>query len=201
VPGAAIPVRKGWFEGFRGFALLLGALQGCVSLASMARPSDPLSADQHVQLGVSYESQGMKENADRQYQAALRLQRRHVPALIARGNLAFERGDLKEAESCYRRVLKVDPRHVGANNNLAEVYLARRKDLDKAESCVEIALNRGGPLRPYVLETLARLRIRQARYPEAEKVLEQAAVAASPDDRALRDQLGRTREELRVARK
>jgi Tfp pilus assembly protein PilF len=104
--------------------------------------------------GLSYESQGLKDPADDQYAAALRLEKKYIPAHIARGNLAYAAGDLKKAEASYRRALRIDPNNEGANNNMAMVLLQRGKDLDKAERYAQTALKQNGTLRPYVLDTL-----------------------------------------------
>lgn len=173
-----------------------GALSACSSFSHIVRHSDPLTPDQHMQLGASYETQGLKEDARQQYEAALHLQRKYEPALIALGNLAFESGDWKGAEKRYRQVLRGDRDHAGANNNMAMVFLARGKDLDKAEQFAQTALKQGGALRPYVLETLASIYIRQSRTLEAQKCLDEADAAAGIENTALREQLAKTREAL-----
>lgn len=186
-----------WHDGRAWMALLMmTVLPACATFPQLVRHSDPLTPEQHMQLGASYEAQGLKENAGQQYEAALQLDKKYTPALIARGNLAFDSGDLKKADASYRRVLRLDPNHAGANNNLAMVYLARGKDLDKAEQYAEKALKQEGPLRPYVLETLASIYIRQNRRFEAQKILDQADAAAPADNQALCEQLAKTREKL-----
>jgi len=181
------------------FFLMLGVLAGCSTMSSrMVRHSDPLSPDQHRQLGATYEAQELLELADQQYEAAIHLDKKYIPALIARGNLAFQNGGFKKAESFYRRVLRISPRHAGANNNLAMVYITRGKDLAKAEQHANRALEQGGPLRPYVLETMASLYIQQARLPEARKILDEADAVVSADNKALCEQLVKTREKLEL---
>ena len=180
---------------------MVSALPACATFSPLVRHSDPLTPDQHMQLGASYEAQGLTESAGQQYEAALRLQKKYIPAHIARGNLAFASGDLRKAEVCYRQVLRLDRNHAGANNNLAMVCLTRDKDLDKAERYAQTALKQGGPLRPYVLETLAELYIRQARSSEARKILDEADASAPLDDTALREQLAKTRANLAMSPK
>jgi tetratricopeptide (TPR) repeat protein len=183
-----------------GIVLLLGAmallLQGCSVMPQLVWHSDPLSAEEHVRLGTSYEAQGLNDDAAQQYQAALHLQRNNIPALVAWGNLAFGKGDWKTAGACYLRILRRDPTHAGANNNLAMVYLATGKHLDKAERCALMALKQGGPLKPYVLDTLATIYIREGRFAEARKALDEAFTTAPQDNKALRDQLANTRGKL-----
>jgi len=178
------------------FLAMMVVLASCSALPQLVRHSDPLSAEEHVKLGRSYETQGLVADAIQQYKAALRLQKDDVPALVAWGNLAFAGGDWKNAETCFRRILGIDPMHAGANNNLAMVYFATGKHLDKAEQYAQIALKQGGPLKPYVLDTLASIYIKEGRRSEAQKALDDAVAAASPDDMALREQLAKTRERL-----
>jgi tetratricopeptide (TPR) repeat protein len=184
-------------------ALLAGSLlSGCAAFPQMVRHPDPLTPAQHVQLGASYEAEGLRDDARRQYDAALRGPEKSVPALIARGNLAFNEGDLKAAERHYRRALRLEPGHAGANNNLAMVLLTRgrKKDLERAEGFAKRALDGGGPLKPYVLETLASIYIAEGRVPEARRSLEEAVSSAPPGNEELRRQLERTRQRLAISR-
>jgi hypothetical protein len=73
------------------------------------------------------------------------------------------------------------------------VYLTVGKNLDKAERCAERALEQGGPLRPYALETLASVCALGGRFAEATRWLDEAETIVSPRDADLRQQLARTR--------
>ena len=182
----------------RAWLLLLAfpALAACSAFPQLIAHRDALTPQEHVQLGASYEAQGLQDDAGRQYEAALHQKKKYIPALIARGNLAFAGGDLQKAEADYRQVLRKAPGHPGANNNMAMILLARGKDLDQAERYVRIALKEDTPLRPYILETLASIYIREDRFPEALEALNEADSAASPDDVPLREQLAKTRGRL-----
>ncbi len=70
--------------------------------------------------------------ATRRYDAAARayrtaLQRWHddTTALLGIGNVSYAGGDLAAAESAYRSVLRIDPAHAVARNNLAQTLLER----------------------------------------------------------------------------
>ena len=180
------------------FLLMSLVMQGCSVFPQMIRHTDPLSAEEHVRLGASYEAQGLRDNAAQQYRAALDLDRNNIPALVAWGNLAFEKGDWENAKACYRRILRLDPTHAGANNNLAMVYLATGTHLDIAEQRARVALKQGDPLKPYVLDTFASIYIKEGRLSEAHKALDDAVAAAPSDDLALREQLAKTREKLQL---
>lgn len=173
----------------------LVVFQGCASLPRMVRYSDPLTPDQHAQLGAAYEEKGLKEDARRQYASALRAEKDHVPSLLAQGNLAFEAGRLKEAEKSYRRALRAAPGLAAVQNNLAMVLLARGK-LAEAEQLAREAAGTDGPWRAYFLDTLASIHIRQGRIPEARRALDEADASAPPGHDALLRQLAATRAKL-----
>ncbi len=175
---------------------LLGSVQACSGLPRIVIVHDPLTPQEHVTLGEAYQVQGERKMAAREFEAALRQQMEYVPALIGMGNLSFERGALEEAEIFYRRALGTAPGHSGASNNLAMVYLARGDRLDEAERMARNALERGGPLRPYALETLARIYVRQGRYREAQAALEWAEAMVPAEDTRFHQGLSRSRREL-----
>ncbi|UPT75349.1 MAG: tetratricopeptide repeat protein [Elusimicrobiota bacterium] len=138
-------------------AALALSLCGCGTLPKVFRHADPLSAEEHARLGAAYEAEGLGAEAEKQYVRALVLDKRHQGAWMALGNRAYEAGDYEKAERCYRRVLRIAPRHAGAANNLAMAYLARGKRLAQARKLALEALPEAGALRPHVLDTLARL--------------------------------------------
>lgn len=145
--------------------LLAAALAGgCAGLPKALRARDALSADEHARLGAAYEEQGGRDDARAQYRLALALDPRHQGAWMALGNRAYADGEFKKAERCYRRMLRLEPGHAGAANNLAMVYLAQGRRLDDARDLARGALLRSGPLEPYILDTLARIeRLRESR--------------------------------------
>ena len=142
-------------------ATLAASLAGCAQLPKVFRDRDPLTADEHARLGAVYEAQGEKKAADSRYLRAVALDRRHEGAWMALGNRAYEERDYKKARRCYLRVLSLAPGHPGASNNLAMVYLAQDRRLDEAEALAADALARNGPLRPYLLDTLAQIQKRR----------------------------------------
>ncbi len=173
-------------------AALAGLLAGCAHLPVLSVPGDPLSAEEHTRLGASYGAQGLRKEAAAQYEAALKKEPAYVPAWMAFGNASFDAGDLKSAERSFRRVLRLSPHHAGAGNNLAMVYLARDADLAEAERLAQEALAQDGQLKPYILDTLANIHLKQKRYPEARAASDQA-LAAAPDDGVVRKRLLQTR--------
>ena len=164
----------------KGLVLILcGALCACAQLPRLFKAADPLTADQHFRLGSAYEARGLQDEAVRQYQRAVRLNRADPEAWVALGNVQFKRGDYSRAEDDYLHALNISPLHAGALNNLAMTYLAQDKKLKEAEALAKTALRQKGPLKPYILDTLANFYERERRYPEARASAAQAAAAAA----------------------
>jgi len=174
----------------RGFGWIVAALAfgGCLHLPRYVPYRDPLDAQEHIRLGNTYAAQGLREQAEQQFQSARRLDPNSPEPWVALGNLAYEQGQLDRAESLFRRALAKDPRCAGAANNLAMIYLARER-LDEAERWAKQALWQNSPLKPYILDTLAEIYFRQKRYSEAESATAEALVAAAGEDPTLSEHL------------
>lgn len=180
-------------------SILLGSFQACSGVPRVVTLHDPLTPEEHVTLGTVYEGQGRPELAAREYQTALGVGHGYVAAFVGLGNLAFVRGSLEEAEAYYFQALAAAPEDPGATNNLAMVYLAQGSGLDEAERLARQALGKGGPLRPYVLDTLAHIYVKQGQYQKAKVALEEAEAAAPAGNQILRERLVKSREELAAA--
>lgn len=181
------------------FLIVIGVnISACSDLPRVRVLHDPLSPEEHVTLGLSYEIEGRPELATREYDVALSQSHGYVPALIGLGNLAFERGALTEAEAYFRQALAVAPEDPGANNNLAMLYLVRGGDLNEAEQLASRALAQGGPLQPYVLDTMAHIFVQQGRYREALAALNNAKALAPADNKDLHAKLAHLQQELAV---
>jgi len=102
--------------------------------------NDPLSAEEHSDLGVAYESAGKLDLAKREYRKALRLKPDFVPARINLGNIEAARERWSAAEREYRRALRVSPDDPDALNNLAWVLYRQDRRLDEAERLARQAL-------------------------------------------------------------
>jgi tetratricopeptide (TPR) repeat protein len=177
-------------------AVIGGIFSACSDLPRVLVLHDPLTSEEHVTLGLAYEVEGRPELAAREFDGALRKKHGYMPALVGLGNLAFDRGALEEAEAYYRQALITTPEDPGVNNNLAMVYLTQQEKLDEAERLANLALAQGGQLRPYVLDTMAHIYVRQGRYREAQTALNNAEALAPPYDRTLHQRLAQLQQEL-----
>src|SRR4030042_3883 len=91
---------------------------------------DPLSPEEHLNLGVTYEKNGELDNALKEYQVA---SKKLPVAYFYMGNIYFQKNEFDEAESCYKKAINKDSENADAHNNLAWLYFIERKNLDEAE--------------------------------------------------------------------
>ena len=137
------------------FVLLAATLAGCSHIVVL---NDPLTAAEHNDLGVAYESAGKPGLAMRQYRAALRLDPRFVRARVNLGNLEAAAGRWRRAEDCYRRALRAVPDDADALNNRAVALVRQRRGLAEAESLAIRALEVGAGRDSLYRATLAEVR-------------------------------------------
>jgi tetratricopeptide (TPR) repeat protein len=98
---------------------------------------DPLTPEEHLNLGVTYEQQGDFDNAIKEYNLAAK----NLPrAFLYLGNAHFQKGEWEKAEGYYRLAIEKEPDNADAHNNLAWLYFTRRERLDEAEKLAQKAL-------------------------------------------------------------
>ena len=175
-------------------------LSGCASRSGVAGYRDALTPGEHLRLGAAYEAQGLRPEASQQYQLAVKRDPKLAEGWLALGNLEFADGRLKEAGAYFRKALKAAPHHPGASNNLAMVALAGNGSLNEAEALAQDALLAAGALRPYVLDTLANIYLRERRYAEAEAAIAQAEALTPAENNPVRAQLLETRKSMDASR-
>jgi len=142
-------------------AVILVSLPGCAHLVVL---NDPLTASEHNDLGVAYESRHQLELAEREYRKALRLDPGLTRARVNLGNVAGARGHWSVAERCFRTALRRDPNDRDAMNNLAVALVRQRKRLDEAEAWAARAAQPGiGP------DSLYRATLDEVRRAKAER--------------------------------
>jgi tetratricopeptide (TPR) repeat protein len=175
-------------------ALLLSAC----SLPRIIVLHDPLTPEEHDNLGRIYESQGKADLALEQYREALRQDKRHLPSLLLLGDLLYRINDYSGAKEAYAKALKLDPKNGDVLNNMAWVYIKTGKKLDKARELISEALTLNPAHRPYYLDTLGVVLLKLGNAAEAITAL-QEAVDTLPKDR--QDLLAEAQEHLEEARK
>lgn len=91
---------------------------------------DPLSPEEHINLGVAYERKGEFKEAIKEYEAAAK---KNPLAYLYLGNVYFEMKDYERAEEYYKKAIEEDPKNADAYNNLAWLYHTTGKNLEEAE--------------------------------------------------------------------
>lgn len=132
------------------------ALTGCAHLVVL---HDPLTASEHNDLGVVYESNGQLDLAASEYRKAIRLDRRQARARVNLGNIEAATGRWASAEHNYRRALRDSSTDYDAMNNLAVALLRQGRRLDEARMLAERAAAAGDGRDSLYHATLAEVRM------------------------------------------
>jgi tetratricopeptide (TPR) repeat protein len=115
--------------------LLLCALLSC-ALPKVAVLHDPLTPEEHVNLGVSYEKKGELDAALEQYEAA---SKKLPVAYLYMGNVYFQKNNADSAERAYKKAID-KANDARAYNNLAWLYYTRDEHLEEAEKLARKAV-------------------------------------------------------------
>jgi tetratricopeptide (TPR) repeat protein/DNA-binding beta-propeller fold protein YncE len=87
-----------------------------------ALAANPKDAEARLQIGTIYARNGVNDVAQKEFEAILSQEPRHVSALNNRGNLYFASGDFERALDAYRTAEEVDPGDGGIRINAALAY-------------------------------------------------------------------------------
>jgi tetratricopeptide (TPR) repeat protein len=91
---------------------------------------DPLTPEEHLNLGVAYERNGEFDQAIKEYKSASK----KLPiAYLYLGNVHFQKNEFQKSESYYKKAIKKGPQNADAYNNLAWLYCTQQKNLDEGE--------------------------------------------------------------------
>lgn len=148
-------------------------LYGC-SLPRIIILNDPLSAEEHNNLGRIYESQGKFDLAARQYRSALKQDSKSLPSLLLLGDLSFRTKNYLEAESAYKKAITLQPENGDIYNNLCWVYLEQNVGIDKAEDLIKKAVLLTPEHRAYYLDTKGMVLLRLGNITESIAALNEA---------------------------
>lgn len=106
----------------------LASLFGC-SLSGFAVFKDPLTSEEHLTLGLSYEKKGKLNSAIREYKKASD----NLPlAYLYLGNVYFNKNEFDAAEKNYKKAIK-KIKNPEAYNNLAWLYYINKTNIEEAE--------------------------------------------------------------------
>jgi Tfp pilus assembly protein PilF len=142
---------------------------GCSRIPRIIVLEDPLSAAEHVELGVAYESKGELDLARREYERALRKDRKYYRARLNLGNVFLAKKEYGKAREEYLLALELRPGDAEATNNLSWAAIFSGEGMDEALARMESVVLGAGGRRPPLLDTLGVLRMRANRPREAEE--------------------------------
>jgi tetratricopeptide (TPR) repeat protein len=130
------------------------SISGC-ALPRIIILNDPLTPEEHLNLGVVYENRGEFDYAIREYELAAK---RLPLASLYLGNVYFQKKEWDKAEKQYRKAMKKDPRNGDACNNLAWLYYTKRENRQEAENLAFRAIELNPAKEPIYRDTLEKIR-------------------------------------------
>src|SRR5437660_4916490 len=162
--------------------VLVGLLaSGCSLLPKVYEYHDPLTPQEHLALGVSYESEGKADLAIAEYKKVVESEApgHSITARVFLGNVYAGLEQYDAAEQYYRAALSLDPHRGQALNNLAALYVKQGRLLNQAENLARTAVARAegenqSREKGIYLETLGEVLLHQGRYSEALENFHQA---------------------------
>ena len=145
---------KGRFYNIYVLLFLLLFVTSC-ALPRIIILEDPLTPEEHINLGVAYEKKGELDNALKEYKEA---SNKLPSAYLYMGNIYFQKNELDEAERYYKKAIKKDSRNADAYNNLAWLYYTKKENLDEAEALALKAIELNPLKKEAYQDTLEKIR-------------------------------------------
>lgn len=140
--------------------LLFLALCSVLFFANCSMPriivlKDPLTAEEHLNLGLAYERRGELDFAIKEYQLAAK---KFPIAFLYLGNAHFLKKEWDAAETYYKKAIKRDPGNADSYNNLAWLYYTKGESLDEAEALALKAIELNPAKSPIYRDSLEKIR-------------------------------------------
>lgn len=161
---------------------------GCGRMPRIIVLEDPLTAEEHLELGVAYERNGEIDLAIREYERALRKDGKSFQARVNLGNVRLAKKEYGKAGEEYRKALAIRPGDPEATNNLAWAAILSGEDREEAAAGMEAVLSMEENRTPPFLDTLGVLRARMGEpaaakeaFDEAERRCLEAGVPGCPE--------------------
>lgn len=133
---------------------------GCASLHGSLFMKDPLTAEEHNNLGVIYEREGKLDLAIREYKSAISSDSSLVTPVVNLGNVYFKQGEYTKAEKYYNKALEKDETNLQAANNLASLYIETGSNYKEGLNHMLLAIKGLDTVPPYALDTIGVLYLR-----------------------------------------
>ena len=165
--------------------VILFIASSCAVQMAQVNPEDEVTKEEHQKLASVYETKGEYELAEREYSAAVALDKNDAGLYFALGNVYAKMIRFKDARLNYAKVVDIDPKNAAPYNNLGWAYMEEGA-LTKAEAATRTALDLDGTNRPAYLDTLAEIKLRSGDGDGAEALLLEAASIVKNDRPALK---------------
>jgi len=149
--------------------LVLLLAGGCSRVPRIIVLEDPLTAAEHVELGVAYERKGELDLALREYERALRKDGKFYRARVNLGNVFLAKKEYGKAREEYLLALELRPGDAEATNNLSWAAIDSGAGIEEALTRMESVVSGPGGRQPIYLDTLGVLRMRVNHPDEAEE--------------------------------
>ena len=120
------------------FLLLAG---GCSRVPRIIVLEDPLTAAEHVELGVAYERKGELDLALREYERALRKDGKFYRARVNLGNIFLAKKEFGKAREEYLLALELRPGDAEATNNLSWAAILSGEGIEEALARMEAVVS------------------------------------------------------------
>jgi Flp pilus assembly protein TadD len=166
---------------------LLLAASACARVPKIIVLEDPLSADEHLTLGVAYEGKGELDLAAREYEAALKKDAAFFQARVNLGNVRLAQKRYDSAREEYLEALALRPADPEATNNLAWAAILSGEEREDALRRMESVLAPPAHRSPPLLDTLGVLLGEFARPAEAERAFAEGERMCEAGDPACTD--------------
>jgi Tfp pilus assembly protein PilF len=171
---------------------------GCSRAPKIIVLEDPLTAGEHVELGVAYERKGDLDLARREYERALRKERNNFQARVNLGNVFLSKKEYEKAREEYLRALDIRPGDSEATNHLAWSAIMSGEGIEEAIARMEAVVSGPAGRQPVFLDTVGVLRMRANRPGAAEDAFREAeSLCAVGCPGEVRRDIEEHREELR----
>ncbi len=152
-------------------------LTGCAALTGSLFMEDPLSAEEHNNLGVIYERDGKYELALREYSRSIENDPSLVTPLVNTANVYYRLGEYTNAEKYYKKALSIDKKNLEAANNLASLNIETGEGYEEALVYMLKATEGTETIPPYALDTMGVLYIRTGDIEEGRELLLKACMS------------------------
>lgn len=161
------------------FAGLMFSLTGCAAITGQLFMEDPLTPEEHNNLGVIYERERKFDLALREYSLSIKGDPELITPLVNKANVYYKLGEFTNAEKYYKKALSKDSKNLEASNNLSSLYIETGEDYEEALGYMLTATEGLEEIPSYALDTLGVLYIKTG---DIEKGREMLLMACQSED-------------------